>query len=97
MRRVERGGRLGNRDANCPWFEGHAVTLEPHVTYSCQGMPTGAGGHAHESGGKADFLLCADLAQLHPWHGLSLTVHPEQDFGARVNVAAARACRSTPL
>jgi porin len=68
-----------------PWLKEHGITLKPRLTQFYQGMPVGDGDHDFEYGGKADLLLNADLSKLGLWKGLSLTVHPEYNFGESVN------------
>lgn len=67
------------------WLQDHGITLRPRLTQFFQGMPSGAGDHAGEYGGKADLLVNADLEKLGLWSGLSLTIHAEYNFGESVN------------
>ena len=67
------------------WLKGHGITLKPRLTQYYQGMTSGDGDHDFEYGGKADLLLNTDLGKLGFWHGFSMTVHGEYNFGDSVN------------
>ena len=67
------------------WLEERGVTIEPRLTQFYQGLAAGDGEHGYEYGGKADFLIIADLGRLGFWNGFSMTVHAEYNFGSNVN------------
>lgn len=82
---LERDTLTGDWGGVRPWLKEHGITLKPRLTLFSQGMTSGDDYENFEYGGKADFLLNADLSKLGLWKGFSLTVHAEQNFGHGVN------------
>jgi len=68
-----------------PGASGRAITLKPRLTQFYEGLTAGESDLGFEYGAKVDLLINADLAKLGLWRGLSMTVHPEYNFGSSVN------------
>ncbi|MDA0814226.1 MAG: hypothetical protein O3C21_17780, partial [Verrucomicrobia bacterium] len=89
-RRESIQSRLDREGVTRNWFgfgetlAGHGIRFEAAMTLFGQAAASG-----HDSaaffGGKLDGLLRADLAEFGLWAGLSLTVHPEYNFGEAAN------------
>jgi porin len=82
---LERDTLTGDWGGGRTWLEERGITIKGRLTQFYQGMTSGDGDHDFEYGGKADFLLDANLSKLGLWKGLSLTAHAEYNFGESVN------------
>jgi len=82
---LERDTLTGDWGGGRTWLKEHGLAFKPRLTQFYQGMTAGAGDQNFEYGGKADLLINADLGRLGLWHGFSMTVHAEYNFGQSVN------------
>ncbi len=73
-----------------PGPSGPVIKLKPRLTQFYQGLAAGDGDLGFEYGAKVDLSMNADLAKLGLWKGLSMTVHPEYNFGSTVNKRGGR-------
>jgi porin len=81
----ERDTLTGDWGGGRTWLKEHGLTIKPRLSQFYQGMTAGAGDQNFEYGGKADLWINADLGRVGLWHGFSMTVQAEYNFGQSVN------------
>ena len=82
---VERRGITDNLWGAGSWLVERGIRLEAAATFFAQDPVAGESEAGGKIGGKLDGLLRLDLHKLGLWKGLSLTAHPEYNFGDASN------------